>query len=148
LTAVHPIFAPDQRAEALDFFIDQNYVVVGDALPADNIEILTAFVDRSERETAREWGPDRFGCRSHAQILVHHPELDDHVRPAVAWDLVDEIMGPDTRFAQFDFRDLWDGVTAGQPDRWHGGPSVHPARRRRSQHTVSEHLRLCHPLPE
>ena len=120
MTAAHPIFAPDQRADALDFFIDQHYVVVADALPAENVEILTAFVDRSEREIAREWGPDRLGCRSNAQILVRHPELDDHVRPAVAYDLVDEIMGPDTRFAQFDFRDLWDGVTAGQPLRWHG----------------------------
>lgn len=62
----HPTFAPDQRSEALEFFIDQNYVVVSNALPAENVEVLTAFVDRSERETAREWGP---GCRSHAQIL-------------------------------------------------------------------------------
>ena len=28
-------------------------------------------------------------------------------------------MGPETRFAQFDFRDLWEGVTEGQPMRWH-----------------------------
>ena len=72
---------------------------MSDALPAENVEVLTAFVDRSERETARVWGPDRHGCRSHAQILVHHPELDDHVRPAVAYGLVDEIMGPDSRSA-------------------------------------------------
>ena len=116
----HPTFVPDQKAEALEFFIDQNYVVVADALDAEKVEILTEFVDRSEREVADEWGPDRFGCRSHAQILIHHPELDDHVRATVACDLVDEIMGPDTRFAQFDFRDLWGGVTEGQPLRWHG----------------------------
>ena len=28
-------------------------------------------------------------------------------------------MGPDTRFGQFDFRDLWGGVTDGQELRWH-----------------------------
>ena len=83
------------------------------------MHLLRAFVDRSQREIPREWGPDRFGCRSHAQILVNHPELDEHVRPAVAWRLVDEIMGPDTRFAQFDFRDLREGATAGQQLRWH-----------------------------
>ena len=115
----HPTFTPDQREEALDFFVDQNYVVVSDALPAENIDVMRAFVDRSEHEIPGEWGPDKLGCRSHAQILVYHPELDEHVRPAVAWGLVDEIMGPDTRFAQFDFRDLWEGATRGQAMRWH-----------------------------
>ena len=117
--AEHPTFTPDQKDGALDFFVDQNYVVVSDALSPDNIDVLRAFVDRSESEIPREWGPDRFGCRSHAQILVHHPELDEHVRPAIAWGLVDEIMGPDTRFAQFDFRDLWEKATEGQQLRWH-----------------------------
>jgi hypothetical protein len=118
-TATHPTFTPDQKESALEFFVDQNYVVGTDASPPDNMEVLRAFVDRSEREIAYEWGPDKLGCRSHAKILVYHPELDEHVRPAVAWGLVDEIMGPDTRFAQFDFRDLWDGATEGQQMRWH-----------------------------
>ncbi len=112
--AAHPTFAPDRTNEAIEFFVDQNYVVVSDALPPENIDVLRNFVDRSEREIPGEWGPDKFGCRSHAQILVYHPELDDHVRPAVASGLVDEIMGPETRFAQFDFRDLWEGETEGQ----------------------------------
>ena len=115
----HPTFAPDRTNEALEFFVDQNYVVVSDALPPENIDVLRDFVDRSECEIPREWGPDKLGCRSHAQILVYHPELDDHVRPAVASGLVDEIMGPETRFAQFDFRDLWEGATQGQQLRWH-----------------------------
>ena len=109
----HPTFTPDRKQEALDFFAAWNYVVVSDALPPENIRILTDFVDRSERAIAAEWGPDRLGCRSHAQILVHHPELDGHVRPRVAWGLVDAIMGPDTRFSQFDFRDMWDGASTG-----------------------------------
>ena len=104
--ADHPIFAPDKKDEALGFFVDQNYVVVADALPPENIDVLRDFVDRSEREIPLEWGPDKHNCRSHTQILVRHPELDEHVRPAIAWELVDGIMGPETRFAQFDFRDL------------------------------------------
>jgi ectoine hydroxylase-related dioxygenase (phytanoyl-CoA dioxygenase family) len=127
--AGHPTFTPDQKEQALDFFVDQNYVVVSDALPPENIDVLRAFVDRSESEIPGEWGPDKLGSRSHAQILVYHSELDEHVRPAVAWGLVDEIMGPDTRFAQFDFRDLWEGATQGQPMRWHKdrqyAPRVH-----------------------
>ena len=87
--AAHPTFAPDRTNEALEFFFDQNYVVVSDALPPENIDVLRNFVDRSEREIPREWGPDKFGCRSHAQILVYHPELDEHVRPAVASGLAE-----------------------------------------------------------
>jgi hypothetical protein len=90
------------------------------------MELMRDFVERSERDIPQEWGPDQWGCRSHAQILVHHPELDAHVRPAVAWGLVDEIMGPDTRFAQFDFRDLWDGATAGQQLRLHKDREYEP----------------------
>ncbi len=121
----HPTFTPDRKQEALDFFAAWNYVVVSDALPPGNIRTLTGFVDRSEREIASEWGPDKLGCRSHAQILVHHPELDGHVRPPLAWDLVDAILGPDTRFSQFDFRDLWDGAATG-PMRWHRDRSYLP----------------------
>ncbi|MEE2659295.1 MAG: phytanoyl-CoA dioxygenase family protein [Candidatus Latescibacterota bacterium] len=115
----HPTFTPDQREQALAFFRNHHYVVVSDALLSHNMQVLRDFVDHSEKEIASEWGPDRLGCRSHAQILVRHAELDEHVRPTVAWELVDEIMGPDTRFAQFDFRDLWPDSPSEGPMRWH-----------------------------
>ena len=52
------------------------------------------------------------GVFSHGQILVHHPELDRFVQPTVSYDLVQTIMDPQPRFAQFDFRD----VPAGKGD--------------------------------
>ena len=67
---------------------------------------------RSKGEIPREWGPDRLGVFSHGQILVHHPELDRFIQPAISYDLVRTIMAPQPRFAQFDFRD----VPAGKGD--------------------------------
>ena len=45
-----------------------------------------------------------------SQILVRHPELDPYTRPETTYPLVEAILGPDARFAQFDFRDVPDGI--------------------------------------
>ena len=79
-----PIFAPDNKEDILAFFQQYKYVVVADALPSDDIRTLNAFVDRSKGEIPREWGPDRLGVFSHGQILVHHPELDRFIQPAIS----------------------------------------------------------------
>ena len=102
----YPTFNPDQREEIYDFFREQKFAVVSDAMTSPEMQFLRAFVDRSKREIPREWGPDKHGVYSHGQILINYPELDPFVRPAVAFPLVDAIMGPETRFAQFDFRDV------------------------------------------
>ena len=107
-----PIFAPDNKEDILAFFQQYKYAVVADALPANDIRILNAFVDRSKGEIPREWGPDRLGVFSHGQILVHYPELDRFIQPEISYDLVRTIMAPQPRFAQFDFRD----VPAGKGD--------------------------------
>ena len=107
-----PIFASDNKGDILAFFQEYKYVVVADALPSDDIRTLNAFVDRSKGEIPREWGPDRLGVFSHGQILVHHPELDRFIQPAISYDIVQTIMAPQPRFAQFDFRD----VPAGKGD--------------------------------
>ena len=110
--AQSPIFAPDNKEDILAFFQQYKYAVVAGALTPDDIRTLNAFVDRSKGEIPREWGPDRLGVFSHGQILVHHPELDRFVQPAVSYDIVQAIMAPNPRFAQFDFRD----VPAGKGD--------------------------------
>ena len=46
--AQSPIFAPDSKEDILVFFQQYKYVVVADALPADDIRTLNAFVDRSK----------------------------------------------------------------------------------------------------
>ena len=104
--ADHPVFAPEQEKEILDFFREQGYAVISDALTADEIAFLNDFVDRSQGEIPGEWGPDKRGCYSHGQILVNHSELDAHVQYETTFPLIDEIMGPGARFAQFDFRDI------------------------------------------
>ena len=104
--ADHPIFAPDQTGAILDFFRDQGYAGVSDAMPTEAIAFLNDFVDRSQAAIPGEWGPDRRGCLSHGQILVNHPELDPYVRYDATWPLIDAIMAPGARFAQYDFRDI------------------------------------------
>ena len=104
--ADHPTFTPDQTGAILDFFRGQGYAVISDALQADEIALLNDFVDRSQGEMPGEWGPDARGCLSHGQILVNHPELDPFVQYATTFPLIDAIMAPGARFAQFDFRDI------------------------------------------
>lgn len=104
--ADHPIFTPDQEKEILDFFRQEGYAVVADALAVDEIAFLNDFVDRSKIEIPDEWGPDKRGCYSHGQVLVNHPELDRYVQYQTTFPLIDEIMGPGARFAQYDFRDI------------------------------------------
>lgn len=102
----HPIFTPDQSGAVLDFFRREGYAVVTDVLAADEILFLNDFVDRSQQEIPGEWGPDKLGCRSHGQVLVNHPELDPYVQYQTTFALIDAIMSPGARFAQFDFRDI------------------------------------------
>jgi hypothetical protein len=75
-------------------------------LAVDEIAFLNDFVDRSKIEIPDEWGPDKRGCYSHGQVLVNHPELDRYVQYQTTFPLIDEIMGPGARFAQYDFRDI------------------------------------------
>ena len=107
---MHPIFTPDQRTQALTFFNANNYLVLSDALSPTDLTFLNAFVDRSKEEIPCEWGIETADVHSHGQILVHHSELDPYTRPETTYPLVEAILGRDARFAQFDFRDVPEGV--------------------------------------
>ena len=106
----HPTFTPLQGDESLAFFRAQNYVVLADALSTNDSDFLNAFVDRSEEQIPGEWGIGSANIYSHGQILVNHPELDPFTRPATTFPLVEAILGPAARFAQFDFRDVPEGI--------------------------------------
>ena len=54
--AQSPIFAPDNKEDILAFFQQYKYVVVADALPADDIRTLNAFVDRSKGKSLANGG--------------------------------------------------------------------------------------------
>ena len=115
----HPVFAPDQQDAILDFFAEQNYAVLGDALSSADICYLNGFIDRSQREIPTEWNVGSEKVRSHTQILNANPELDRFLRLPTTFPLVDAILGPQVRFAQFDFRDVPDGYADKQPMSWH-----------------------------
>ena len=123
--ASHPIFAPDQQNLFLDFFEQNNYAVVADALPRADIDFLNDFVERSQRQHPVEWRLDK-AVHSHAQILVHHPELDPYIQAPVTFPLVKAIMGPQVRFAQFDFRDVPLGAGSRAAMRFHRDLGYYP----------------------
>ena len=107
---MYPTFTPDQPTEALTFFNANNYLVLSDALSPADLTFLNAFVDHSKKEIPTEWGVDTADIHSHGQILVNHPEIDPYTRPKTTYPLVEAILGPDVRFAQFDFRDVPDDI--------------------------------------
>ena len=121
----HPIFAPDQQSEFLDFFAQNNYGVVSDSLQKEDIQFLNEFVDRSQQEIPVEWGIGKKEVYSHGQILVHHPELDPYIQSPVTFPLVKAILGPQVRFAQFDFRDVPQG-SGFAPMRYHKDRNYYP----------------------
>ena len=117
--ADHAIFTPNQRHEILEFFRHHNYVVVSDALSPEDLQFLNDFVDRSQREIPVEWGVDKKAVYSHAQLLVLYPELDPYIRAKVVFPIVEAIMEPEVRFAQFDFRDVPEGAGDNASMRFH-----------------------------
>ena len=117
--ADHPTFAAQQIDEILDFFRRHNYVVLSDTLNTEELHYLNDFIDRSQAEFPTEWRIGDKEVYSHAQLLINYPELDPYVRPRVVFPIVDAIMGPDPRFAQFDFRDSPDQFAKNDTMRFH-----------------------------
>lgn len=107
---VHPTFSSDQRGEIIDFFRGQQYAVVGAALSTAEVAALNQFVDRSKGQCPALWGVGSADIHTHGQILVDHPEMDSFARHPLTLGLVAEILGPQPRFAQIDFRDVPAGV--------------------------------------
>lgn len=106
----HPTFRSDQRGEILNFFRSQQYAVVGDALCATEVAELNQLVDRSKAHYPALWGIGSADIHTHGQILVDHPEMDPFARHPLALGLVKDLLGPEPRFAQIDFRDVPPGV--------------------------------------
>ena len=115
----HPVFAADDRGGIAGFFSEHDYAVVGDALAADEVAFLNDFVDRSKARIPAEWGVGQGVLHTHGQILVEHPELDRFARHPAVLPLVEDILGPETRFAQIDFRDVPVGVGEKAALRFH-----------------------------
>lgn len=107
---MHPTFGPHQRGEILDFFCQQQYAVVGAALSAAEVDALNQFVDRSKEQIPAQWAVGSADIHAHGQILVDHPQMDAFARHPLTLELVKDILGPEPRFAQIDFRDVPPGI--------------------------------------
>jgi hypothetical protein len=90
----HPTFAPSEREQIIDFFREQNYVVIKDALTPDELHFLNQFVDGSQQQIPAEWGIGHADIYSHGQILVNHLELDHYARHSAVMPLIKKFWAP------------------------------------------------------
>lgn len=121
-------------SEALAFFKTNGYFVIPNALTADEVAFLNAFVDRDIAAHPADWHVGQTHVRGHAHPLLENPQLDCFVQHPGTFSLMREILGDEIRFGQFDFRDVEPGVpdVPGQTfhgDRAHYDPR-HPHRER------------------
>ncbi|MDE2357426.1 MAG: phytanoyl-CoA dioxygenase family protein [Alphaproteobacteria bacterium] len=117
------LFDPRREAdEACAFFAAEGYVVLSEALSADELAFLNAFFDRTQREHPDAWG---LGARRkphhrnqgliYSQPLLDHPELDPFVRHPASFPIVAQLLGGEerARFAEFNFRETPKGAGPG-----------------------------------
>ncbi len=110
-----PSFRPDQQAEALEFFREHRFLLIEDALSAEDLGFLNDFCERTQEEKPQAWqipetGPADWKSGIYLQPLLDHPELDPFMQHPSTFPLVDAILGHQARFAQFDFRETPTGA--------------------------------------
>jgi hypothetical protein len=123
-----------RTSEALAFFKENGYVVIPDALTADEVAFLNAWVDRDMAAHPDDWHSSKTPPRGHAHPLMESPELDLFVQHPSTFPLMREILGEEIRFGQFDFRDVPPGVENIPGQNLHGDRAFrvpnHPAGER------------------
>jgi hypothetical protein len=96
--------------ETLASFKTNGYVVIPNALTADEVAFLNEFVDRDMATHPDDWFGRQTELRGHAHPLMENPQLDRFVQHPGTFPLMREILGEEIRFGQFDFRDVPPGV--------------------------------------
>ncbi len=81
-------------SEQLQFFSENGYLVVADALNATEIHTINAVVDSDLKTHPTLWR-DAYGRKQALNILLANPELDFTMRPPTLLPLMEAIMGPD-----------------------------------------------------
>lgn len=109
---------PDRDA-ILRAYRDDGFAVVPGALGPAEVAELCAFMDRDQQENPGDWHAPAQGASGNGQVLMRHPDLDRYVRHPVTFPLLREILGPDIRFGQFDFRDVRPGAAEESGMQWH-----------------------------
>ena len=79
----------------LEFFKENGYVVVPDALHADEIRVINMAIDRDLVENQPMWMDRGNGRRQNVHMLLAHPEIDVTIRPPTLLPLMEAIMGSD-----------------------------------------------------
>ena len=81
--------------EQLEFFAEEGFIVVPEALSADEVRLINDIADRHLVEAAPLWRGDPAGRNQALNILLAYPELDFTMRPPRLLPLMEAIMGPD-----------------------------------------------------
>ena len=82
--------------EQLEFFKENGYLVVPDALSVDEVHTINTVIDRELVENKVMWFERENGhYQLNVHILLAHPEFDVTMRPPRLLPLMDAIMGPD-----------------------------------------------------
>ncbi len=81
--------------EQLEFFAEEGFVVVPEALSVDEVTLINEITDRHLVEVAPLWRGHPAGRNQALNILLAHPELDFTMRPPRLLPLMEMIMGPD-----------------------------------------------------
>jgi ectoine hydroxylase-related dioxygenase (phytanoyl-CoA dioxygenase family) len=111
---VPPAFAPEAVEQAYAYFAEHGFVVLADALNAQELEFLNRFCDRTQVERPESWGLGARRKPHHrnqglifSQPLLDYPELDPFTRHPSSFPVVARILGgrEHVRFSEFNFRE-------------------------------------------
>ena len=81
--------------ELLEFYRENDYVVVPDALSTDEVRTINEIIDRDLVENPAMWFEREDGhYQLNVHLLITHPEIDFTMRPPRLLPLLEAIMGP------------------------------------------------------
>ena len=82
--------------ELLEFYRENDYVVVPDALSSDEVCTINEIIDCDLVENPAMWFEREDGhYQLNVHLLITHPEIDFTMRPPRLLPLLEAIMGPD-----------------------------------------------------
>ena len=81
--------------EQVEFFAEEGFIVVPEALSAHEVELINEITDRHLVDSKSLWRGDPAGRKQALNILLACPELDFTMRPPRLLPLMEMIMGPE-----------------------------------------------------